>query len=93
MSTFAHEADEARARVLAEEYVMLVEQMRSGQYDSDEEYRVLSGQRTLVHDELLLLTGRTREDTDMYVYARAVVAGETVPPPDGRHGRGGHGHG
>jgi hypothetical protein len=83
----------ARVRVLAEEYVMLVEQMRSGQYDGDEEYRVLSGQRTLVHDELLLLTGRTREDTDMYAYARAIVAGEAVPPPDGRQGRGGHGHG
>ena len=49
---------EGRLRALAEEYCQLVEQMRSGQYDGDG-YRALSSQRTVVHDELIALTGRT----------------------------------
>jgi hypothetical protein len=64
---------EARLRALAEEYVTYVEMMRGGQYTDSDEYQRMSADRTLVHDELLRLTGMTRRD-DMYGYCRALLA-------------------
>ncbi len=67
-----------RIRTLAGEYVELVDQMRGGQYededeDEDEEaYRHLSSQRTLVHDELIHLTG-VAERKAMYGYCRELL--------------------
>lgn len=63
----------ARLRALAEEYVTFVDMMRGGQYADMDEYQRLSADRTLVHDELLRLTGMTRHD-DMYRYCKALVA-------------------
>lgn len=63
----------ARIRVLAAEYVELVDMMRNGQYADAEEYRALSSQRTLVHDELIRMTGLT-ERKAMYGYCRALLA-------------------
>ena len=60
-------------RSLAEEYVTFVETMRSGQYNNSDEWQRLSGDRTLVHDELLRLTGMTRRD-DMYHNCRELLA-------------------
>lgn len=77
---------------LAAEYVDLVTQMRSGQYTDDAERRELSSQRTLVHDELLRLTGRTRDDTDMYLFCRALLAGHLLPEPEPGSQSRGHGH-
>lgn len=62
-----------RIRVLAEEYVGFVEMMRGGQYADMSEYQRLSADRTLVHDELLQLTGMTRND-DMYRDCKALLA-------------------
>jgi hypothetical protein len=62
----------ARLRLLAEEYVTLVEAMRSGQYADSDEWQQLSSERMLVHDELLRLTGLTRRN-DMYAYCREVL--------------------
>ena len=70
----------ARIRTLAAEYVELVELMRSGQYADDEEWRVLSSQRTLTHDELIHLTGVTDRKA-MYGYCRALLAGEASQAP------------
>jgi hypothetical protein len=67
-----------RLRALAEEYTVLVDAMRSGQYDGAE-YQRLSADRTLVHDELLQHTGMTRRD-DMYAFCRDVLANRV---PDG----------
>jgi hypothetical protein len=66
-------AQGARVRALAEEYVALVEQMREGRYDGDEEYHILSGQRGLVHDELIALTGLADRKA-MYAYCREFLA-------------------
>jgi hypothetical protein len=68
-------SDDAAAglRVLAAEYVELVDVMRNGQYVDAEEYRALSSQRTLVHDELIRLTGITERNA-MYGYCRALLA-------------------
>ena len=63
----------ARLQALAEEYVAYVDAMRGGQYADSDEWQRLSSERTLVHDELLQLTGMTRRD-DMYAYCRAVLA-------------------
>lgn len=63
----------ARLHTLAEEYVSFVDMMRGGQYADSDEYLRLSADRTLVHDELLLLTGMTRRD-DMYRFCRASLA-------------------
>ena len=63
----------AHLRLLAEEYVTLVEAMRGGQFADMDEYQRLSADRTLVHDELLRLTGMTRRD-DMYRYCRELLA-------------------
>lgn len=68
--------EQGRLRTLAEEYVTLVREMRNGQRDSDEWQR-LSADRTLVHDELLMLTGMTRRD-DMYRFCCDMLAGSTV---------------
>ncbi|KPV50813.1 hypothetical protein SE17_24735 [Kouleothrix aurantiaca] len=67
------EATQARLRTLAEEYVALVEAMHGGQYADMDEYARLSADRTLVHDELLQLTGMTRSD-DMYRHCKALLA-------------------
>lgn len=63
-----------RIHTLAAEYVELVDQMRGGQYDDDEAYRHLSSQRTLIHDELIQLTGVT-ERKAMYRYCRELLRG------------------
>jgi hypothetical protein len=63
----------ARLRILAEEYVTYVEMMRTGEYNDMTEYQRLSADRTLVHDELLRLTGMTRRD-DMYRHCKALLA-------------------
>lgn len=62
-----------RIRALAEEYVGFVEMMRGGQYADMDEYQRLSADRTLVHDELLQLTGMTRND-DMYRHCKSLLA-------------------
>lgn len=61
-----------RIATLAAEYVAFVDAMRGGQYTDEEEYRILSSQRTLVHDELIRLTGVT-ERSAMYGYCRRVL--------------------
>lgn len=68
----------ARIRALAEEYVTLVDLMRQGQYADDTEWRVLSSQRSLVHDELIALTGLV-ERSAMYGYCRELLA--ILPAP------------
>lgn len=70
--------DETKAhlRTLAEEYVTLVEAMRGGQYADSDEWQRLSADRTLVHDELLQLTGMTRRD-DMYAFCRNLLVQHT----------------
>lgn len=68
----------ARIRALAEEYVTLVDLMRQGQYADDAEWRQLSSQRSLVHDELITLTGLL-ERPAMYGYCRELLA--TLPAP------------
>ncbi|MCU0490198.1 MAG: hypothetical protein MUD01_01220 [Chloroflexaceae bacterium] len=52
-----HNDTSARLHSLAAEYVELVEAMRNGQYADEKEWRTLSSQRSLVHDELIALTG------------------------------------
>lgn len=64
---------QARLLILAEEYVSYVEAMRTGQFADDEEWRTLSSERTLVHDELLRMTGMTRKD-DMYLFCKNLLA-------------------
>ena len=66
-------ATQSRIRALAAEYVELVDLMRAGQHADDEEYRTLSSQRSLVHDDLITLTGVT-ERPAMYGYCRALLA-------------------
>lgn len=61
-------------RQLATEYVLLVEQMRSGAYTDATEYRTLSSQRTLLHDDLIALTGVSARPA-MYAHCRALLAG------------------
>jgi hypothetical protein len=73
MAPSMDEATRQHIVVLAEEYVELVEAMRSGQYDGDAEYRSLSSQRSLVHDRLIALTGITDRPA-MYGYCRALLA-------------------
>ncbi|HEU5014273.1 MAG TPA: hypothetical protein VFT66_17245 [Roseiflexaceae bacterium] len=63
----------AHIRILAEEYVALVDAMRNGDYADDEEWRRLSSDRALVHDELIMLTGLT-ERHQMYAYCRNLLA-------------------
>lgn len=70
------DATAARIKTLAAEYVELVDMMRGGQYADDDEYRQLSSQRTLTHDELIRLTGVT-ERKAMYGHCRALLAGES----------------
>jgi len=62
----------AHLRSLAEEYVALADTMRGGQYADSDEYQRLSADRTLVHDELLRITGMTRRD-DMYGCCRNLL--------------------
>jgi hypothetical protein len=66
--------DETKAhlRTLAEEYVAVVDAMHGGQFADSDEYQRLSADRTLVHDELLRLTGMTRKN-DMYRYCRTLL--------------------
>ena len=77
-----HDEQTGRLRTLAEEYVTLVEAMRAGQYADSDEWQRMSSDRTLVHDELLRLTGMTRRD-DMYRYCRellsSMASGDTAP--------------
>lgn len=74
------DATNARVHTLAAEYVELVDMMRGGQYADDDEYRQLSSQRTLTHDELIRLTGVTDRKA-MYGYCRALLAGELGHTP------------
>jgi len=74
------DATTAHIKTLAAEYVELVDMMRGGQYADDEEYRQLSSQRTLIHDELIRLTGVT-ERKAMYGHCRALLAGEIGQAP------------
>lgn len=69
LSTDEHQ----RLLALAGEYVELVEAMREGRYADDEEYRQLSSQRTVVHDELIQLTG-LEERPAMYGYCRRLLS-------------------
>ena len=62
----------SRLYTLAAEYIALVEAMRGGQYADSDEWQRLSADRTLVHDELLQLTGMTRRD-DMYRHCRTLL--------------------
>lgn len=64
----------ARIAALAEDYVTLVDAMRGGQYADEDEYRTMSGQRTVVHDELIWLTG-IDDRPAMYGYCRDLLAG------------------
>lgn len=76
----AHEAREAnlsnetesRALALAAEYWQIVDAMRSGEYDGSEEHRELSAQRTVLHDELIALTGVTDRKA-MYGHCRDLL--------------------
>lgn len=61
-----------RLFLLAEEYTTLVEAQRSGEHD-ETEYNAIGSQRTVVHNELLWLTGLTRE-TDMYHWCRMILS-------------------
>ncbi|MEN9938485.1 MAG: hypothetical protein RLZZ387_5064 [Chloroflexota bacterium] len=83
-----------RLMVLAEEYLDLVRRMQAGAYTDEQEWRILSAERGHVHDELLLITGRSRANTDMVQYCYALRAGQAVPPPT-EHGKGhvAHHHG
>ena len=56
---------------LCEEYVQLVNDMRSGQY-TIAEIRQLDSQRQVTHNELCRITGLDPSD-DMYAYAKAVL--------------------
>ena len=56
---------------LCQEYIELVDTVRTGRYDADD-WRELDSQRQVTHNQLLDITGLTRDD-DMYAYARAVV--------------------
>jgi hypothetical protein len=62
-----------RLQTLAAEYVDLVDAMREGRHVGEEEWRQLSSARTVVHDELIALTGIT-ERRLMYTHCRAVLA-------------------
>lgn len=73
MSDLENSEAAQRLRTLAAEYATLVEQMGEGRYDGDEEYRTLSSQRGLVHDELIALTGITDRKA-MYAYCREMLA-------------------
>lgn len=64
-----------RTRALAEEYVSLVDAMRGGHYADADEWRQLGSQRTLVHDELIALTG-VAERSRMYAHCRAILRGD-----------------
>jgi hypothetical protein len=58
------------------------EVMRGGQYADTDEYQRMSADRTLVHDELLLLTGLTRRD-DMYRFCRELLSKASARPQAG----------
>lgn len=62
-----------RLLALAGEYVELVEAMREGRYADDEEWRQLSSQRTVVHDELIRLT-ELEDRPAMYGYCRSLLS-------------------
>ena len=72
MEPLMDDQTQARLVTLAREYVVYVDAMRGGQYADDEEWRRLSSERTLVHDELLSMTGMTRKD-DMYVFCKSLL--------------------
>jgi hypothetical protein len=46
--------------------------MRNGQYADQDEWQVMSSQRMLVHDELIVLTGVT-DRSQMYAYCRNLL--------------------
>jgi hypothetical protein len=71
-----HDELAARIAALAADYVALVDTMRGGQYADEDEYRTLSSQRTVVHDELIRLTG-LEERPAMYGYCRDLLAGRS----------------
>jgi hypothetical protein len=58
-----------RIDALCIEYLFYCYHM-DGHVETQEEYKYMSAQRTLVHDELLSLTGLTRENTHMPSWAR-----------------------
>lgn len=55
---------------LCRDYLFYYNLMISGQIVQEEEYRDISAQRTLLHNELLELTGLTRANTNMPNWAR-----------------------
>ena len=56
---------------LAHEYLETVDQIRSGQFTTEEIYQ-LDSQRQLLHNELCRLTGYNR-NVDMYRAARLII--------------------
>lgn len=57
---------------LAQEYVDLIDDMRSGSY-TVEEIHQLDSQRQTTHLELCRITGKSHSDDGMYSYARAIL--------------------
>jgi hypothetical protein len=62
-----------RILLLAHDYVQIVEQMRQGVYTDMQEWAQLAAERTLIHDELIALTGVT-ERKMMYAHCRTLTA-------------------
>ena len=58
-----------RIDALCSEYLFYVKAMSDGSLEPDE-YNTASSYRSIVHDELLQLTGLTRENTHMPNWAR-----------------------
>lgn len=66
-----HDSNIFRIRALAREYITYVEVMRDSALSS-EEYQHLSAQRTLVHNELIDLTGIEKR-ASMYGYCKDLL--------------------
>jgi hypothetical protein len=68
-------AIQTHIRTLAAEYVALVDAMRQGQYSDAAERHILSSQRSVVHDQLIALTGLTDRPA-MYAFCRMLLASQ-----------------
>jgi hypothetical protein len=68
---------DARIDTLCHEYLAYIQMTDSGFLTADER-REVSAQRTIVHDELLLMTGLTRENTHMPAWTRQRLAGRIL---------------
>lgn len=67
---------ETYLKSLASEYLELCRLMKSGQFDGDE-YRELSSQRALIHDELIRVLGDDyARPFDMKSHCRALLASD-----------------